>query len=51
MKYIGKKRLSIIVIAFIAVVLAAGYAVGDYFVDYALSAETTKTRSRLPPLA
>ena len=31
-----KKRCGIIVIAFIAVVLAAGYAIGDYFVDYAL---------------
>lgn len=35
MKYV-KRRWGIVVIVFIAAVLAAGYAIGDYFVNYAL---------------
>ena len=36
MDYNRKRRWGTVVIVFIAAVLAAGYAIGDYFVDYAL---------------
>ena len=46
MDYNRKRRWGTVVIVFIAAVLAAGYAIGDYFVDYAL-----KRGSDADPLA
>ena len=46
MNYNRKRRWVAVVIVFIAAVLAAGYAIGDYFVDYAL-----KRGSDADPLA
>ena len=46
MNYNRKRRWGTVVIVFIAAVFAAGYAIGDYFVDYAL-----KRGSDADPLA
>ncbi|MBR2142025.1 alpha/beta hydrolase [Anaerovibrio sp.] len=50
MNYNWKKRWGIVAIVFIAVVLTAGYAIGDYFVDYALK-RGSDTDPLAPPAA
>ena len=50
MDYNRKRRWGTVVIVFIAAVLAAGYAIGDYFVDYALK-RGNETDPLAPPAA
>lgn len=50
MNYNRKKCWGAVVIVFIAAVLAAGYAIGDYFVDYALK-RGNETDPLAPPAA
>lgn len=50
MNYNRKRRWGTVVIVFIAAVLAAGYAIGDYFVDYALK-RGNETDPLAPPAA
>ena len=50
MNYNRKKCWGAVVIVFIVAVLAAGYAIGDYFVDYALK-RGNETDPLAPPAA
>ncbi|MBQ7457170.1 MAG: alpha/beta hydrolase [Desulfovibrio sp.] len=50
MNYNRKRRCVTLIIIFIAAVLAAGYAIGDYFVDYALK-RGNDTDALAPPAA
>ena len=50
MKYNLKRRWGAVLLVFLTVLLLAGYAVGDYFVDYALK-RGSDTDPLAPPAA